>query len=338
MKLNRTGVINLYRQHLKDKNYSSKTIERHAYSISLFFIWLEDDRNITDLREVWCKDILSFTCHLNTACKQRGGTGYKKSSQKGIILDVQKLFSFLYRRDYILVNPFEQLDLTMQKLYSDRKSIPVKIMNTFLDSIKGKDIYSIRDRGLFELLYGTGLRASELCALNLTDIDLQAGTLTVREGKGRKDRVVPMGRHLINYLKQYIQHSRAVLIKGITKIEDQNALFINRRGTRFTIYLLYNRLQKKLKDSGLKNVTMNLHQFRHSFATHMLENGARIKHVKDILGHTSIETTVLYTHFSVGSLRRIIKQHHPRENELYKDFFEEQEELYKILIDLSGSM
>ena len=192
-------------------------------------------------------------------------------------------------------------------------------MARFLDSLSGCFKRDLRDRAMFELMYGTGLRVGEVSALNITDVDIRGGRLMVRKGKGRKQRVIPLGKNVCSWLKVYLAGGRRQFLYRAKGYENNRAFFLSIQGNQMSTTNIGKVLKDRLKQAGVRTKGISPHVLRHSFATHMLENGADIKYVKDILGHSNISTTVIYTHFTINSLKRIMKQFHPRENELYEE-------------------
>jgi len=237
-------------------------------------------------------------------------------------MSVRHLFKFLSKNEYIIRNPFEGLDMKSIRVQRLRGSIPEKHMHIFLDGINGTRITAIRDRALFELMYGTGLRISEIVNLNVTDIDLASGKLLVREGKGKRDRVVPLGENAAEWVSRYLEQARPKF--GMYRAEgpDREALFLTIMGKRVSWASINGQLKRLFDQTGFDGKKVSSHLLRHSFATHMLEHGAGVKHVKEILGHKCFESTVGYTHFSVSSLKRIVRRYHPRENDLYVELID----------------
>ena len=321
MKLDSSRTLFLFKKYLESRNYSEITVKKYSRIVRDFFYYLEDEISKGDLREVTGADILSYQEKITGAGKEKKKR-YSATTVKGIIFTLRHLFRYLYRNELILANPFDRLTIKINAVSKIRIAIDEEEMNEFLDSIEIKGKLNIRDRALFEMMYETGLRVSEVSKLDVTDIDLKSGKVFVREGKGRKDRVVPLGRNALEYLKIYIKRSRPLFLKSVKEAEETRALFLTQNGSRISVHNISHTLKKRFKDLGIEtNVTP--HMIRHSFATHMLEHGADIKAVKDILGHSSMETTVIYTHFTVKSLKKLIKMYHPRENELYEEFKEE---------------
>ena len=165
---------------------------------------------------------------------------------------------------------------------------------------------ALRDRAMFELLYATGLRVSELVGLQRGDLQLDAGYLSTL-GKGGKQRIVPMGEAAMLELRRYVQHGRPQLEKG----SGTSLLFLNRSGRGLTRQGFWKIIKRRAQEAGiLKNITP--HTLRHSFATHLLENGADLRAVQTMLGHADISTTQIYTHVTRERLRRLHEQFHPR--------------------------
>lgn len=329
MKLNFNVVNNLFIEHLKNRNYSKETLVQYSYNTRHFFEWLNENRNKEDARDVTKDDILFYREYIeNVEIKPRkeASNRYSYNTKKGMIKTLKILFRFLSRNEYILVNPFDGLDLKMQERHKERESIEEGEMNKFLDGIECKDQIDIRDRCICELMYGTGLRVSEINKLNVTDIDLNLGKAVIKEAKGRKDRIVPLGDNVIYWLNVYLKRSRPFFLKFVKDKSIRDTLFFTLKGNKINPVIIRMMLKKRFKSKKISP-----HILRHTFATHMLDNGASLKHVKDILGHNSIQTTVVYTHFNIKSLKRIIKMYHPRENELYEEV--DEKKYIKVLKD-----
>lgn len=163
----------------------------------------------------------------------------------------------------------------------------------------------LRDKAMLEVLYATGLRVTELVSLDMDEINLEVGFLRCM-GKGSKERMVPMGSYAVEYLKKYLENGRGHLVK-----EGNNALFLNRLGNRLTRQGFWKILKKYVKKAGIKT-HVTPHTLRHSFATHLLEHGADLRAVQEMLGHADISTTQIYTHITQGRLKEVYDDTHPR--------------------------
>jgi integrase/recombinase XerD len=163
-----------------------------------------------------------------------------------------------------------------------------------------------RDKAMLELLYATGLRVSELVGLRLQDINLERGYLVVM-GKGSKERAVPMGEAAVGHLRQYLQSGRPLLLNG----KESDALFISARRRQITRQMFWERVKYYVRKAGIAK-KVSPHTLRHSFATHLLDNGADLRAVQAMLGHSDISTTQIYTHVSRERLKNIHEKYHPR--------------------------
>lgn len=313
MNLTRAGY--LYEQNLKGKSYAAKTIKRYSGEINQFFMFVRDTLSKNDITEIDRFDIMQYQKHIYEAAKPgKKEKRYSRETQCGIMFNLRSLFNYLCRNEYLLLNPFDGVELKKNKRQKQRQTIRVEDMNRFLDSIDGSTFTDLRDRAMFEMFYGTGLRISELTGLNMTDLDLNISRIFVRKGKGKVQRMLPAGRTVLERIKIYLKHGRPIHAK-----RGNQAVFITVRGQRIKGDRINQILKKRLMDLNLYKKGISAHVIRHSFATHLLENGASVKHVKELLGHKSLETTVIYTHFTINSLKRIMKMYHPLENELYEE-------------------
>ena len=176
----------------------------------------------------------------------------------------------------------------------------------FLDGIDTSFYLGLRDRAIFELIYSSGLRAGEVCNLSAGDVDFESRMIHIRRSKFGKDRVVPVSEVAISFLKKYAHRRR------------QGPIFQGTRG-RLSPSAVNRRLHKHLKEQGLYREGLSTHSIRHCRATHLLSGGADLRYVQELLGHDSIETTVVYTHELDENLRRIYRSYHPRENGHFRE-------------------
>ena len=194
------------------------------------------------------------------------------------------------------------------------KAISVEQIDKLLSMPDGRDTLGARDRAILETLYSTGVRVSELVELNRNDLDQDEQTLRIR-GKGKKERIVPLGSHALAAIRNYITllepDPRFTALKQQSLINPAIALFVNKNGGRLSSRSVRRKLDKYLAASGL-DPTISPHTLRHSFATHLLDNGADLRSVQELLGHQSLSTTQIYTHLSSMRLRASYDQAHPR--------------------------
>jgi len=307
--MNGNIAIGIFEKYLISRNFSDKTVKKYYCDVRDFLLYCKK----RDIRDINKEDILNYRKYLYECGK------FVLSSQAGMIHTVSRFFRLLLKEDIILSNPFDTLDIHMIKREIKRESIPEEKLLKILDSINGNGYSDLRDRAIFEIMYGCGIRVGETVKLCMTDIDWKEGKIFINDGKGRKDRVVPVGQNALRVLKQYIEYGRSRL----KNIVDREYLYLSFSGKKLNVSNI-GRLLKKHTEKLYPGMRIFPHMLRHSFATHMLEAGANIKHIKDILGHSNMETTVGYTHFNARSMRKILKMYHPGENELYDEFDEEK--------------
>ena len=277
--------------------------------MQVFFMFLKK-QNITDARDIVPGVITSFfksLAALVTAKRKRPFSDYSRNT---LLSTLKQFFRSLYVNELILVNPFRKVDIHIKIEEKKRTIMTPDEMSEFLDSITLDQPLGLRDRTIFELMYSSGLRVSDVAKIEREDIDLEQGTILIRQGKGKKDRVIPVHKVALKFLKLYLAGSR----KG------EGPLFYSiYRHRKLQSASINNRFVVLLKKAGLYKCNLSSHCIRHSTAVHLLAGGADLRYVQELLGHESIETTVLYTHELLDNLKKIYKTYHPRENEYFKE-------------------
>jgi len=285
-------------EYLKfEKGLSENTLEAYGRDLSKFLAYLKQ-RNIENPRDVKRSDILAFVGQLLDE-----GAAFSSSARH--LSSIKSFFRFLILEGDITVNPADNLE--SPKI---RRKLPevltVQEVEQLLSSPNVVSLTGLRDRAMFELMYATGLRVSELLSLEVDDVNLSAGYVRCL-GKGRKERIVPVGKTASFWVERYIGRSRQKLIKGTVN----RTLFVNAKGRKMTRQGFWKLLNKHIEHAGItKEVTP--HTLRHSFATHLLENGADLRSVQEMLGHADISTTQIYTHLTKTHLREVYQKSHPR--------------------------
>ncbi len=274
---------------------SENTIQAYSRDLSQFIDFC-DDQKVYSVDKVTDKFIRRFVIYLNSQELTKSSISRKLSS-------LRKLFDFLTKNDLLETNPVSEIPNPKVK----RKLPEVLSLDSFLE------IYRLIDeefefekasklKAIFELLYGCALRVSELCGLNVNDFDVNNKTLRIL-GKGSKVRIVPVGEKSFSIVKAYLNSNN---ISNSTK-----PFFANSKGERINRIYVYNLVKKYIsKVSGIEQ--RSPHVLRHSAATHMLDNGADLMAVKEILGHENLSTTQIYTHVSVERLKQTYKKAHPK--------------------------
>jgi site-specific recombinase XerD len=222
---------------------------------------------------------------------------------------LRQWFRYLIHHDLLLINPIAGFREKSTRILMGRGAFRLDEIQRIFDVLERQDPGWVRDRAIVAVLYGAGLRLGEALGLGLTDYDPE-GFLLIREGKGRRDRMVPLGPVACTDLDRYLEKGRPALV---TK-RSGGAIFLNQRGTRLGWTGFDMRLHQIEKAARIKPFRSS-HAFRHSFATHLLKEGATVRHIQEILGHQRLETTALYTHVDIEQLRLLIERHHPRQQD-----------------------
>ncbi len=257
----------------------------------------------TDLRrkllEIDVDDVRRFLAYL---AKQ----DYSKSTTARKLATLRSFYKFCLRRSYIESNPLVSIRTPKQEKRLP-KFLEIDQINRLLNTPDETTVLGSRDKAMFEVLYSTGIRVSELVDLNLIDIDETTQCIRVR-GKGKKQRTAPVGPTALGAIDHYMQLRNA---DPRSADFDKEALFVNKHGKRLSTRSVRRKLDKYLAQAGL-DTSVSPHTLRHSFATHMLNNGADLRGVQELLGHQSISTTQVYTHLTSARLKSAYDAAHPR--------------------------
>ncbi|MEX0887013.1 MAG: tyrosine recombinase XerC [Phycisphaeraceae bacterium] len=239
--------------------------------------------------------------------------GYSPATTARKIATLRSFYKWAQTHGIIETNPMV-LIRTPKQAKRLPKAITVDQVERLLAAPEHADTLGARDRAILETLYSTGVRVSELAQLNRADLDIASQTLHVR-GKGRKQRIVPLGSHALAAIKHYLTllepDPRFRVLRQRAMVDPNVALFVNKSGDRLSARSVRRKLDKYLKQVGLDSA-ISPHTLRHSFATHLLDNGADLRSVQELLGHQSLSTTQIYTHLSTMRLRDAYDQAHPR--------------------------
>jgi len=257
-----------------------------------------------DVREINEADVSAMMKHLAERPACRSGKPLKRSTREGIVATWRRLFGFLERQRWILVSPMKDVKLKGRTFLP--RAISQAQVKALIEACPGRTPMEQRDRAILELLYGTGLRVSEASSLNLTDVNLKEATLLVRNGKGRKDRYVPVPLKARETVQVYIMDGREIL----SSRQSSGALFLSVIGGRLEVDAVRAAVTRAAQAAKIR---VSPHILRHSFATHLLEGGASLVHVSRLLGHTSLKTTAIYTKVVGSALRKMVEKSHPRE-------------------------
>jgi len=292
------------------RGYSPQTLQLRNDGIRRFIRWV-DERGIRTPQEV-TRPILERYRRYLYHYRKNNGDPLSFATQQQRLMPLRAFFKWLSRENHILSNPASELELPRvhRRLPShilSREQIEQVMALTLRTDEQGRpDVKGLRDRAILETLYSSGIRRGELAGLKLYDVDLKNGSLLIREGKGKKDRYVPLGARAAHWIRRYIEVRPELVIEP-----DQGYLFLHEFGEPFQKNRLSDLVKRYLLAVGIE--AGSCHLFRHAMATQMLENGADIRFIQAILGHAQLTTTEIYTHVTIVKLKEIHALTHPAE-------------------------
>lgn len=300
-------LVNRYLKSLAVRGRAKLTIRSAKYGLRDFNRFLEAEK-IFDIEELTGEIMAEYQQELAFRLTAKG-TALSLRSQSQMLAVTKSFTRYLKETDYLLHDPGEKI-----KLPKKPRTLPKLILSTaeLKQVMKGPDSRTnqgYRNLVILEVLYDTGIRRAEVAGLQLRDLDLDGGYINIRSGKGDKDRVVPLSGRVSNLIRSYIEAVRASFIRD----NDQGYLILNRWGDRMDGCGIWAAVKRSAHLAGIKkNITT--HTFRHTCATHMLKHGAPIRHVQELLGHESLESTQIYTRVTINDLKEIHARCHPGES------------------------
>lgn len=280
---------------LFERRLSKNTASSYKNDLNKFMIYLKS-KHINSFNNLSKKDITNYLEYLNIE-------GVTTSSIARKLTTIKNFYTYLVKTEVISINIAESIE--RPKL---RKKLPQVLTIEEVDSLLDIDLntpFDYRNKAMLELLYGTGLRVSELLSLKIGDIDF-SNCIVRCIGKGNKERIVPIGEYVIYYLNSYLEY-RPLLLKN----KKSDYLFLNSRGDHLSRFSFFKILKNLLIKKGI-NKNISPHSLRHSFATHILEGGADLRSIQELLGHSDISTTKIYTHISNKQIKEDYEKFHPR--------------------------
>ncbi|MEM7232107.1 MAG: tyrosine recombinase XerC [Planctomycetota bacterium] len=283
-----------------ERNMSPETIRAYEKDLHQFlrFFAQRDGKEIKP-GEITPLQVREFLAQL----KEKN---YQKTTVVRKLATIRSFYKFLLRKGYVTTNPMQEIETPKVE-----KKLPHFLstdeVEKLLNAPQGTTFQSTRDRAILETLYSTGLRVSELTALNLSDLDFTSEVIKAR-GKGRRERMVPIGSFALQAIKRYVEARSQV---PRVNEDDPDALFLNRFGDRLSSRSIRKILDKYIKITGLSEKT-SPHTLRHSFATHLLNRGANLRMVQELLGHKHLSTTQIYTHVTTQNMKQAYEESHPR--------------------------
>jgi integrase/recombinase XerC len=283
-----------YRRTLRVADRSAATQRAYASDLARFVAWA-GEQGWSAPAEVTRRGLRRYLAYMTERGDERSSIARRRASLRGY-------FAWLVDRGHLAESPAVRLSAPRPHATLPRVVVREQL-DVLLDENWGEDEWAVRDRAVCEVLYGAGLRVSELCDLDVASVDYGAGLLRV-VGKGRKERVVPLHDKGLAALRLWVEDARE---DAATPASPPGALFYNRRGRR-----LGPRDVRRILDQRVARGHVHPHALRHTYATHLLEGGADLRVVQELLGHESLTTTQLYTHVSKSRLQKVHRQTHPR--------------------------
>lgn len=281
-----------------EKGLASNTVVSYERDLKSYLLYVSKVEEISSLDAVSRPTIIQFLKFLT-----ENGKSSKTIARH--IASIRSFHQFLLREKVTTQDPTVHIDRPKQEQKLPQV-MSLEEVQALLDSPDTSKVFGIRDKAMLELLYATGMRVSELISMNLSDVHLTMGFVRC-VGKGNKERIIPLGTMAQNAITNYIEESRSQLLKKKTT----DALFVNLYGNRLTRQGFWKILKKLTKEAGIEK-ELTPHTLRHSFATHLLENGADLRAVQEMLGHADISTTQIYTHVTKTRMKDVYSMFHPR--------------------------
>ncbi len=291
---------------MRGRAFSEASIKTYQRNVQRFFQYLEE-RGVEELKEVTPAIVSQYQVYLST------NPGIKKkrlslSSQHHLITSLKSFFRAMVREGKLLFDPSSHIEFPRLRRNLPREILTFKETDMLLNAPNPEKPLELRDKAILELFYSSGLRNSELRNLLVHDVDLLGRLVRIRHAKGDKERVVPIGRVAVSYLEEYLREVRPKFLNG----DATEVLFLSNRGHRLDQSLPAYLVQKYAKRVKIIK-RIDAHTLRHTCATHLLRCKAPLRYIQELLGHTSLDTTQIYTHVEPIDLKRIHAQTHPRE-------------------------
>jgi len=293
-----------FKQHLAVLNRSPATIEAYTDHTRAFL------KSAGDIKQITRRHIEDYIANLYDY-KTIAGKPYKIGTICLKVRSVKRFFEFLEKANIIFINPAECITEPKKEKGRIKTTLTRKEANKILDQPNLGTLPGIRDRAILEVFYSTGIRLNEMCALTIYDADLTGGMLRINKGKGSKDRVVPLGKHAVRFLREYITKVRPKLT---IKNRTCRHLFVNRYGGTISDQVAIVMVRRYVRKAKIKK-QVTAHTFRHTFATVLIKNGADIAAVQKMMGHSNIKTTQGYLRSLGVDIKAVHQKTHPREKD-----------------------
>jgi len=299
-------LLHHFQDGLQIRNYSARTVSDYGYNLGLLFRFL-DQRQISDIQSVIPATLAEFRRWVYYQPTKQG-TPRGVVNQNGILAAIKSFCHFLKTEGYLARDPAEGIEYAREPHSLPRNVLTPQEAKRIIESVDTTTVLGYRDRTILEVLYATGIRNEELRNLTTADVNLEEGLLRVNHGKGAKDRVTPLGQMASRFLETYINGIRPQLLGG----RHASALFLSYQGNPIDAHSVGDLVKRH---AGLAKVKKHVtpHVWRHTCATHLVQNNANLRHVQDLLGHGSLATTERYLRLTIADLKEAHAKFHPRE-------------------------
>ena len=301
-------LLEMFLESLEVRNYAEGTVYKHRIQLGRFIEWASY-RSLSRPSEITRPILQRYQRHLY---EKTDDAGHRLSfrGQHARLLSIRAWFRWLARNDHILHNPASELELPKLGHRLPKHVLSQREAEAVINGTDAADPLGVRDRAMLEIFYSTGMRRLELIGLHVYDVDAERGVVMIRQGKGKKDRVVPVGARALAWTDKYVQQVRPALCFD----PNEQRLFLTKAGEPFSASAM-SLLVRQYVDKAQIGKTGSCHLFRHTMATLMLENGADLRYIQAMLGHAKLDTTQIYTQVSIRKLKEIHEATHPAKTE-----------------------
>lgn len=294
-----------YLQWMRMRNNSPRTLELWEYTLRRFLVWCEQ-REITCVTQVTADMVAAYRRHLFHYRNANTNQSLKFATQASYLMSIRRWFVWLEQEGFISTNPAASLELPKEEHRLPTGTLTADEVETVMASVDLTRPLGLRNRAILETFYSTAIRAGELTNLEVYDLDADRGVVTIRQGKGRKDRVVPIGQRALSWVGKYVLDLRPTLVDRT----NSTTLFVSCNGKPFGRNNVSAIVKGYLKAADIRH-RGSCHLFRHTAATLMMENGADLRSLQQYLGHARLNTTQIYTHVSIKRLQEVHRRTHP---------------------------
>lgn len=300
------AYMQAYHQWMRERNYSNHTIRNHRCFFGKFLRWCED-RGIVNPRDISSGLIERYQRSLYQHRDPESGEPLSFNGQRVVGMAIHSFFRWMKKRGHLPFNPAADIELPRRERHLPKYSLTTQDVEKILSLPDAEDPIGIRDRAILEVLYSTGIRREEVARLRCDDVDPRGGTLLVRQGKGKRDRLVPIGARAVAWIDRYLLDARPALVAS----PDPGTLFVMKRyGTAMSPKCIGTVAKQYIDQAKLKK-TGSCHLFRHAMAVHLLENGADVKFIQAMLGHQQLASTDAYANLSLRKMKELHTRLHP---------------------------